>query len=150
VAYNEALNVQGPIVSGNCTDDGVCSAKITGLGVLGATSFLTHVYDYYDPSHLDIIANDGTIKISNGQAKIDVTGRARNVLKRLQVRMPINQIGATDSQSLESRANFAAEAQVICKRIKTNQSGTSFDPPAVNDLNGISIGNINDLCTLTN
>lgn len=121
---------QGPIVSGNCSSvDNKCRAKITGLNI-GATSYLIHVYDYYDPSDVTIIGNNGTQKFVDGQAKIDVTGRARNVLKRLQVRMPINQVGGKDTRSVESKANFALESQVICKRILSTQVFTAYSAPA--------------------
>jgi Tfp pilus assembly protein PilX len=132
VVYTAAEAGQGPIVSGAC-DEGTCKSTITGLDGLGATSFLVHVVDYYTKSTITIRPTDSSgkvLEIANGQAMIDVTGKARNVLKRLQVRVPINQIAGGNTPNAQSRANYAIETRNICKQIKTNQSTTSFGAEA--------------------
>lgn len=128
---------QGKIVSGNC-NGGECSAKITGLDG-GIGPYLLHIVDYYDPSTILIkgtpVVGTTPIKFLNAQAKIDVTGKARNVLKRLQVRLPL-----APGFPLPS---YAIEAQNICKRLQTEPNETKY----INKSGGIAT-NSGDPCFL--
>lgn len=49
------------------------------------------------------------MKFVDGQALIDSTGRARDTLKRLQVRVPLN-------NNITNYINSALEAQGVCKK----------------------------------
>lgn len=91
---------------------------------LGGTSgpYLIHFLNLYSESSVQINGNNGAATFSGGQAMIDVTGKAKNVLKRLQVRVPV-QNGGSDL------SNYAIEAQDICKRMTTQPTGTDFWNP---------------------
>jgi Tfp pilus assembly protein PilX len=132
VAYNMASNA--PIVGGKCTgvETYPCKVTITGLPGTPGGSFLVHVLVLYDKSDISINnAKDSAgqpLNFIDGQAQIDATGRAKNVLKRIQVRYPLRPEVTTP--------NEAIEAQSLCKRLYTapvtpsNPPGTTFDTDA--------------------
>lgn len=111
---------QGKIVSGSCNataDD--CSATISGLA--GKGPYLLHIIDYYDPSTIAVkgtTSGGDDVNFVNAQAKVDVTGKARNVLKRLQVRVPLS--------PAYPLPDYALEAQNICKRQETEPGVTNY------------------------
>jgi len=129
VVYNPAGNAQGSIVSGDCSTTNhssnyPCEATISGFS--GTGPYLISFVNYYDDSNVIIsgkTAADQAVRIVDGQKQIDATGKAKNVLKRLQVRI--------DPES--NPPLFTLEAQNICKRFGTapatsdNPTGTSFD-----------------------
>jgi hypothetical protein len=67
----------------------VCTANITNLG--GSQSLSLRLSALYVPSSITVAAfNNATqLKISGVQAVIDATGKATDVLRRIQVRLPI-------------------------------------------------------------
>lgn len=100
-----------------------CATQITGLG--GTTGpYLIHFVNLYTESSVQITGEAGgsPATFSGGQATVDVTGKAKNVLKRLQVRVPIKSGDADLS-------NYAIEAQDICKRMTTQPTATDFWNP---------------------
>ncbi len=122
-AYNPTT---APVISGDCSTTNpeyTCSSTITGLAATGSTNFLVHFIDYYDASNVLIngtsTAPPQPVDFLDGQAQIDVTGRAQNVLKRLQVRVPL-----TPNVPLP---NYAIEGQNICKRFDTYPGSTVPD-----------------------
>jgi Tfp pilus assembly protein PilV len=91
-------------------DSSGCSLTITGLS---QTSYYLRVSSLYQDMSLQVTANDSSgnaIGLSNAQALIDSTGRADEVLRRLQVTVPLtpssNDISDYAIQSTDS----------ICKR----------------------------------
>lgn len=104
-----------PIVAGY-----ECSSVIGMSGTTGP--YLIHFLNLYSESSVQITGNNNAATFSGGQAMIDVTGKAKNVLKRLQVRVPI-QNGGSDL------SNYAIEAQDICKRMTTQPTSTDFWNP---------------------
>lgn len=130
IAYNSAGG-QGQIVSGLCGTavPGTiysCNVTITGLTNPNPdTQFLIHFLNFYDTSDVDLTGEDvhgNPVTFSGGQAQIDVTGKAKDVLKRLQVRAPLN--------PSSDFPNYAIEAQNICKLMETNPSNTTFIDPS--------------------
>ncbi|MEO7364575.1 MAG: pilus assembly PilX N-terminal domain-containing protein [Candidatus Saccharimonadales bacterium] len=99
-----------------------CSLTISGLAATGSNTFLLHLTDHYDQSNVTVSGTDanGPLAFHGAQAVIDATGRARGVLKRLQVHVPLN-----PSSPLP---NYAIEANSVCKRITTYPtSGANAD-----------------------
>ncbi len=119
VAYNPSA--QAPLTTASC-NAGTCSVTINGLPGVAGAPFLVHVYDYYDDSNVTITANNGALDFVGGQAFIDVTGVAKDVLKRLQVSYPLTNNGLT---------NYALQADNICKRIETAPNETDPSGAAV-------------------
>jgi len=122
-SYAASPGSQGQIVGGNCTAAATgqftqCSITITGLGAIGGP-YLMHIMNFYDVSNIDISGTSGAnaVTFSGGQALVDVTGKAKDVLKRLQVRVPLN---------TPPVPNYALEAQNVCKRMETMPGQTSF------------------------
>ncbi len=130
---------QGQVVSGDCSGSGSYPCSVN-LNNLGGNQFVLHFTDYYDSSNILMCANTATCPGSggttfSGEPVIDVTGKARDVLKRLRVRVLINngQPGVPDDNA--PLPNGAIEAQNLCKRIQAGPAvneyayGSTYDPP---------------------
>ena len=110
----------GQVVSGSCsgTDSYPCSVNLSNLG---GQQYVIHVTDFYDTSNILMTAGKvggGTTKFA-GEPMIDVTGKARDVLKRLRVRLFINGSTSNTPDDNAILPNNAVEAQNLCKRIQT-------------------------------
>jgi hypothetical protein len=105
VAYNSSTTGvnSGTIISGNCstpntTNPQYCNAYITGLGSLNEDTFFLVLRSIYNPTAatVTLYGADGTgsvtagniLDIKDAQFLVDSTGKAQNVLKRIQVRIP--------------------------------------------------------------
>ena len=113
IFYGSSTSVQeGKINNAQCVA-GTCSMVIDVSSLNTTGPFLLHLTDHYDKSTITITGSDGTspVKFQGGQAVIDSTGRARDVVKRLQVHIPLNAAGVLP--------NYAIEAGNVCKRITT-------------------------------
>ena len=112
---------QGRIVPGNCGTAGpaLCSITLNSIPT-PASAYVVHFVDFYDPSNVTLTGTDGSgspVSFTGGQAVIDVTGKAKYVLKRLQVRIPLNS---------PAFPNYAIQAQDICKRMESMPGETQF------------------------
>lgn len=72
-----------------------------------------HVVDYYDKSDISISGKDALNQpvTFDGQIQIDVTGKSQDVLKRVQVHVPL--------KSAPPKPNDAIEGQNVCKQFST-------------------------------
>ena len=91
--YNASPAAQGDIINGKCNSANTpyCSAEITNLP--GTNNYYLRVKSIYKDSNVSIKAYNagGTeLQLLGTQAKIDSTGKANDVLRRIQVRVPIN------------------------------------------------------------
>lgn len=112
-----------PFVSGNCTDSGkyACSVTVTGIGGALGDRYLVHLTNLYDTSNIAIGAksiNGIPLKFIKGQATIDVTGKAHNVLKRVRVNVPLDK--------KPSQPDGAIQSQSICKRFDVEPTSPAF------------------------
>lgn len=123
-----------PIVAGNCqmaagklTGTYPCRVTISGLknhpGAVASELYLVHFVVYYDSTNLVIHTlkdeNNNTVGTKDGLAIIDVTGKAKNVLKRLQVSYPLRATAAKPTDAIES--------QSACKQFDTDPiQGTQY------------------------
>lgn len=117
--YSNAPGDQGRVVAGGCTAAGSCSVTIAGGFPAGVTSYLIHVLSYYDDSHILFDAHDisgARLQFSGSQAVIDSTGQDKNVLKRIQVHVPI-------FPTSDNLPDYAIQAQNVCKRFTTYPTG---------------------------
>lgn len=90
-----------------------CRAIIDNLG--GGTNFMLRISSIYKTSNIVVTANQSgnPVGISGAQAVIDATGKAQDVLRRIQVRMPLTV--ASDG----SIPNYAIQTNsAICKRFQ--------------------------------
>ncbi len=139
VVYN--TGAQGQIVNGACNTDG-CSVTISGIPSVSADGFYAvNLINYYDTSDISIDqpldAGNTDLKFVDGQALVDVTGRARSALRRLQVRIPI--------RLPNQMAKYALDGQSICKRLQTKPAQTDFIA-----IDGSTVNAGSNACNLTN
>lgn len=125
-SMNYTAGSQGSIAPAACSGT-TCSIDLTGLGGFSAsTQYLMRIVAApYDDSAITVTAKAGSadLEFSGAQTIVDVTGRARNVLKRLRVRVP-----TTNQAALP---NYGLEGQDICKRFMTDPvSGTQPAAPS--------------------
>jgi hypothetical protein len=138
VQYGSA---QGQIISGGCLGGGTypCSVTINNLPGTPNESYLIHVIDYYDTSNITIsnaqaAGGGGQLYFVDGQAQIDATGKAHDVLKRLQVRVAIDAAGVVGAPT-DTLTPFAIEGQNVCKRFSTYPGSSIADTLAGCSLN---------------
>ncbi len=146
---------EGQIIPGDCHTtptnvDYPCSVTINNLNSSGQ-NYILHYVNIYDSSKIIVSGTnqDGTPATFVGQATIDVTGKAHNVLKRLQAALsacPVDAVvpctdGTIGNQPL--LPNNGIQAQNICKRLDTRPGITNFknansgnaDSPAIDPCN---------------
>lgn len=116
---------QGQIVDGQCNGTKTprhCSVTITGVPFGAATNYI-RLKSIYTNSAVTIQAFDYLNKpltLTGAQAEIDSTGKANDVLRRVKVRVPINDGNNYPEYALEA-------AGAICKRYSVWPGGFSND-----------------------
>ncbi|HEX4774332.1 MAG TPA: PilX N-terminal domain-containing pilus assembly protein [Candidatus Saccharimonadales bacterium] len=142
--YNTGAGNQGQIVNAVCSGAGTagptCKAQVNNIPyTIAGEKYLVRFLDFYDQSNVSVDTTTlGTqFSFSQGQYVIDVTGKAQNVLKRIQVRL--------SQQPTNGFGTQAIEAKDICKRQQTQPATTDFIVA-----NGSGTANGNDPCNLVN
>jgi hypothetical protein len=118
---------QGQIIGGNCSNSGDFQCNVTINGIPASSNgYLVHAVNYYDKSTISINnardASNVQLDFTDGQAQIDATGKAKTVLKRIQVRVPLTPVGETPPYGLEG--------QSICKRFGTYSGSDTASAPS--------------------
>jgi Tfp pilus assembly protein PilX len=111
----------GRVAAMRCTATAGCNADITGL--TGGPNYAIRMTAIYVDGVFDISARDSVgaaLELQNAQLQIDVTGRAQDVLRRIQVRLPL--VAATDTPD-----HALISASSICKRFEITPN--SFQIP---------------------
>ena len=140
---------QGQVIAGNCSGTGTypCSVTVNIPAGITASGYVVHYMDFYDSSNIRITGNVGGVTPGpatfTGEPMIDVTGQARNVVKRLHVRVLVN--GGQDGTSNDGAIlpNSAIEAQNLCKRIQAAPSTADFPQ-------GSTYDDLDSSCSLSN
>ena len=114
----------GGLVLGNCNNS-QCVGRITGMG---GTSYYLHVRSLYKDASLSVRAftPGGAPILLTGQLQIDSTGKAQDVLRRIQVRAPL-QGQLTNNIPL----NAIESTSSICKRFTVAPDYYDEDNPAL-------------------
>jgi hypothetical protein len=108
---------QGAIHQTRCTagSPAVCTMEITGLAIFSSNSFHMRMKTLYGVSNVTIEAGDllgNNYELRGAQALVDVTGKANDVLRRIQVRVPASILGR------QNLPDFALQTtDDICKRL---------------------------------
>jgi hypothetical protein len=132
-------NSSGQVVSGQCvapaiTEPRSCNVEITNLQASNANRYYIRVKSLYRPVKLTITGEDAAgdpVNLPGAQYVIDATGKANDVLKRIQVRVPLSSTYAWPEFVVDS-------ASSICKRLIIN-------PGSANNSDCIeTIPNMND------
>lgn len=118
---------QGATLVTRCNPTGVyrCTAQIT-LNNSNASSYEVRMQAYYNEVRSSIAPLDASgneILLQNGQAVIDSTGKANDVYRRIQVRLPIT----ANTGMHNVFAIFSSDS--ICKRYVGVPNGTIAEPP---------------------
>ncbi len=116
VAYTKGSNVLGgsanqgarPVAS--CSDE-QCTITVTGMS---ATKYYARVSTLYRETSLSVVAkgDSGDLKLVGAQVLIDATGRAQDVLRRVQVRVPLAGDGLHPDYGIQSTDS-------MCKQFTT-------------------------------
>ena len=122
---NGTFDMSNRLVEGFCNGTN-CSYTIGGLA--GKGDLLLHVSSVYNSTKLVTVdsSDPAGVELSGAQAIIDSTGQAQDVLRRIQVRVPIGSRSVPVSGAIESN-------QSICKRftvgdgVAYNDSGCSIN-----------------------
>ncbi len=141
VAYepngNQSRSTQGQFVSGDCktnhpNDTFACASTLTGLS---QRNYFLVIKPLYRPISLEVTGYDSANQkttFSNAQAVIDSTGKATDVLRRIQVRVPIekgpslrNMQSLFPEAAVESTDSFCKQFQVTSGSVADLCSGTT-------------------------
>lgn len=110
VGYNSSSNSPNNKIGVSCTNDN-CNLTINGLS---QTSYHLRISSLYRDVSLQITATNAggnTLRIAGAQAVIDSTGKAQDVLRRIQVHVPLR------STSQNELSDYAIESNgSVCKR----------------------------------
>ncbi len=106
---NQGLIVQTRCNNASASDPAICSAKITGLS---SSSYHMRIRSLYEASTISIEGtnNVGTeVSFTGAQSLIDSTGKASDVLRRVQVR-------TCSSRFCGDFPDYTLQTSDICKR----------------------------------
>lgn len=123
----------------NATTTVSCTANNCTLTIVGLNSntyFMRVSSIYHDASNLIVTPSDaaGTaLQTTSAQALIDSTGKAQDVLRRIQVRIPYN--GSSSDNQLPM--NGLGSTDSICKRFSIMPGWSSNSPGGVVGSNGL-------------
>lgn len=127
---------QGKIVNANCSTVNSCNLTITGINGPQNEWYLINIIPIYDYGNLsistDATSSGGTTAdFADGEIQIDVTGQAKNVLKRLRVAVPVV-CGDTSPEcavasSSSTLPGYAIEGNDICKQFSIYPNGDGTD-----------------------
>ena len=118
----------GAIVSGNCntnnrsTDTYACRVRITGLG---ESSYFLHTKALYQATKITITSFDGSShaqELAGAQTVIDSTGKAAEVLRRVQVRVPSPESEASKTLDFFRPGGALETTNDICKLLKVTST----------------------------
>jgi len=116
-----------------CTNNN-CTLRVAGLN---SNLYYMRVSTLYSKASVLTItphnAAGSTVQLTNAQAIIDATGKAQDVLRRIQVRMPYN--GSSSSDQLPINALSSTDS--ICKRFSVMQNWSSNSPGSVTGTNAL-------------
>lgn len=106
----------GTILNGNCNKSSqprMCNVTITGLTQVNY--LLTLRWIYSSPSiTIQAIGNSGRVlRIKNAQTLVDSTGKAQDVLRRIQVRIPAHTVFNHTDYSLEAMNGICKQLQIF-------------------------------------
>ena len=125
---NYAAEPSGAIVSGNCVANTVpndCSVTISNINT--ARSYV-RIMSMYNPIKVSVKATAANVgvNLTGAQALVDATGKASDVLRRIQVRVPHENVDVPDYA--------LASMDTLCKRfavadtVISDNSGGAPDP----------------------
>ncbi len=125
VGYGAA---NGAVVRMDCKPPTGCDVDVSGMSSSGSTKYALRFGAIYVDGSVDVTADDAggaPLELKNAQVMVDSTGKARDVLRRIQVRLPLSPSGKTPNYAIQSGSS-------ICKRFEITSD--TFSIP--NDIHG--------------
>lgn len=118
MTMSPGLSGQGATLVTNCTASGAyrCRATVT-LASSTSNAYYMRLLSHYNPVSVRSVVTNGSgdaVELRNGQAVVDVTGRANDVYRRLQARVPLEPNAGYRSGLHDTFVLFSGTA--ICKR----------------------------------
>jgi len=115
---------QGAIVRGNCGSSG-CSVTVQGLGEQAYGVRLRGIYEDARVTVTAVDSSNNPVEISGAQVMIDSTGKANDVLRRVQVRLPLaSSAGSIPDFAIQTTDTLCKRLQVATTIINVDTSGT--------------------------
>ncbi|HSX35897.1 MAG TPA: pilus assembly PilX N-terminal domain-containing protein [Patescibacteria group bacterium] len=121
------------LVGTRCTNGATAQCSVTINSGLGGNNYFLRIGTLYKPATLLISGKDGSgspVAFSGLQAVIDATGKAQDVLRRVQVRIPLPGAGVNKSSDYAIQSSGS-----VCKRfvLMSNyyKSEASADVPSM-------------------
>lgn len=130
ISYNMDSQASGNAVSGKCSASSVpyyCNVDILRTPLNKDNPHYIMIEQLYGQAKFSISAvgsDGGVLSLVGAQAVIDVTGRAGDVLRRIQVRVPITAVGGSGSLAGAPMAPRGAleTTETLCKRLEVTAS----------------------------
>ncbi|HSH55663.1 MAG TPA: VWA domain-containing protein [Candidatus Limnocylindrales bacterium] len=126
VTHTQTVDYAGPrgaVRAMACTIDG-CDIDMINVG--GSTEYAMRFSSIYKGGTFTVSAKDAAgapLRLQGAQARIDATGKAQNVLRRMQVRVSLlADGGVTSEQAIQSGSS-------LCKRFSVIPESKSFSIP---------------------
>lgn len=116
-AVNTAYAGGGRVINAACSND-QCEVTITGLST---NVYYMKAISLYQNASLEVSGTDGTgssISLTGAQIIIDATGKAQDVLRRIQVHLPINGYGSRN----QLPDNAIESTDSLCKRFSAMEN----------------------------
>lgn len=120
----------GTTLLANCNNTGLRCQATVNLSGPALSSYRMRIQSLYNPTQVSFEPFDSSNNVLNmldGQAVIDSTGRANDIFRRIQVRVPLAEIpGFTEAFALNSAGS-------VCKVLQVTPSGSNNidNPPGV-------------------
>jgi type II secretory pathway pseudopilin PulG len=117
----------GSIIPVNCNNTTGCNVRITGIDSLAYNDMYMVVNAVYQPNDIVVDARSatGSQEFRDVQAIVDSTGRTTDVLRRVQVRLPIGE----EITSAAGALIATDPAGTICKLYETSPAATTAISP---------------------
>ncbi len=120
-SYAYTPGEQGKIVRANCAPGNSprdCKINITGFGLGPNQRRYLSIRSIYQPNTFEVASDTGSFQ--NAQVMVDSTGKANDILKRIQVRVPINSLSNANAPSFSIRTSTD-----ICKLLQVTPTQTN-------------------------
>jgi hypothetical protein len=136
VAY--AAGGGNAVVGVRCTSES-CTQTINGLS---GNRYYLRVSSIYKSVSFEVAAKDASsipLEMQDAQAVVDVTGKAQDVLRRIQVRIPLS------GSSTNLLSDYAIQStESLCKRFSVMNNYYRYVPPGA--VSGVESTTTNPLC----
>jgi type IV pilus assembly PilX-like protein len=119
--YSYDAGQQGKVVRANCHTGNTpndCKININNLGLGPNQRMYLSMRSIYQPNALEVGSNSGSFK--NAQIMVDSTGKANDILKRLQVRIPVHALSGAVNPSFSVQSSTD-----VCKLLQVMPNNTT-------------------------